>query len=188
MTRKKKSRKPGLASISTSKDKKAIATPSDKKPKKLKGRKPGSRQADAIKKSKQKVVSQDAKDPRIGSKKPIVLAKSPEISTKKPQVKTSAKPAPIAAIKVVDNAQALEQELYAIEDDQALQDIVAKQEQELALTNDEVDYFNEKMDRYHSLKQQLGWQDDDEVDSSTQDTDDEALWDKLDNNPLSDYE
>ncbi|GLX78665.1 Der GTPase-activating protein YihI [Thalassotalea insulae] len=188
MTRQKKSRKPGLAPASASKDKKDLATPSDKKPKKLKGRKPGSRQTDAIKKSKQKSAPQTNKDPRVGSKKPIMLTKAqaPEAANKAVKAKPAQRK--VAAIKVLDNTQALEQEFYAIEEDAQLQSIFAKQEQEQPLTNEEIDYFNEKMERYHNLQQQLGWSDEEESSEPTGETDEDALWDKLDNNHLSDYE
>ena len=57
-----------------------------------------------------------------------------------------------------------------------------KQEDELALTEQEVDYFNSMMERHQLLTEQMG------IDEETDDTDTPAsksseddLWDKLDN-------
>ncbi len=191
MTRSRKSRKPGAAPMSapSKEDKRKLLEPSNKKPKKHKGKVSGNRQQEAVKKPIQSSDNQANKDPRIGSKKPIVLTKTPKVA-EQPVVKTPAKSSPIAPIRVVDNTQALEEELFAIEDDQSLQDIISKQEQEKALTADEVDFFNEKMTRHQELTEKLGWDNDDEpeVEQKKTDNDENALWDKLDNNSFSDFD
>lgn len=189
MTRKRKSRNPGRAPVVASKeDKKKLDATSDKKPKKLKGKKPGSRQVEGKKQTSKSSTASANQDPRIGSKKPIVLTKNP--SAKAPVTKKASTKSPaIAPIKVIDNNKALEQELYAIEDDSQLQEIIDKQEQEIALSHEEVDYFNEKMERHQQLRELLGWDDDeDDDDQPNQVSDEDALWDKLDNNHLADYE
>ncbi|WP_206482967.1 Der GTPase-activating protein YihI [Thalassotalea sp. G2M2-11] len=188
MTRKKKSRKPGVAPVSAKKDDKTSIS-HDKKPKKHKGKKSGSRQLEASNKKQTSDTSASKKDPRIGSQKPIVLTKATQPQNK--SVKAAKTPEnKVAPIKVVDNSEALKQELYAIEDDQQLQSIIAKQEQEIALTEQEVDYFNEKMDRHQWLTTQLGWDEEEDITEAApkSDTDEDALWDKLDNNHLTDYE
>mgnify|MGYP000277132245 FL=1 len=46
------------------------------------------------------------------------------------------------------------------------------------------------MDRHSTLREKLGLDDDDETDSTEpqSEVDEDALWDKLDNNKFSDYE
>lgn len=197
MTRHKKSRKPGVAPRSSIKeDKKKTVEIADKKPKKFKGKAAGNRQQEAVNKHQKGQASTSQKDPRIGSKTPIVLTTNPS-QEKAPALKAKAKNSPIAAVKVIDNNAALEQELYAIEDDEKLQDILNKQELDQPLSKDEVAYFNEKMDRHQELREQLGWSDDeDEPEASeqsgrtknTKDIDEDALWDKLDNSTFSDFD
>ena len=198
MTRSRKSRKPGVGSIGLPKDdKKKSIVVSDKKPKKKTGKKPGNRQQEATNQQKNNTDSLNKKDPRIGSKKAIDLGLP---KTKQPAKSKSLKnkPSPIAAICEVEqptlDQSALEQEIYAIEDDQTLQSILEKQESDTGLTKDEVDYFNKKMTRHQQLREQLGWSDDEEdnVDESessqTQPSDEDDLWDKLDNNDFSEFE
>ncbi|WP_448565039.1 Der GTPase-activating protein YihI [Thalassotalea ganghwensis] len=191
MTRKKKSRKPGLAPLSASKDDKKIANVADKKPKKHKGKVSGNRQKEALKTNKNQPSAKTNKDPRIGSKKPIVLGN--ELNTTKAKTKTPAKKKveekPLAAIRVVDNQNELHQELEAIENDSKLQEILSKQEDDIILTEDEVDYFNEKMERHQAISEQLGLDQEEALDVEQSDAlDEEALWDKLDKTNLSDYE
>jgi len=192
MTRHRKSRKPGVAPSSAPKeDKKKQIEVSDKKPKKLKGKKPGNRQQEAQQKTRTHGAVNSAKDPRIGNKTPIVLTKNPTKAqqTIKLDKKTNIT---LPSVKVIDNTDALEEELYAIEADEKLQEIIDKQEVETSLTSEEVDYFNEKMDRHQTLRTKLGWDDDteeeDDIKSKTGSDDDDMLWDKLDNAKFSEYE
>jgi len=188
MTRKKKSRKPGVASIGIVKDdKNKVASPGDKKPKKKTGNKPGSRQLEGKKKNQKSPGSGVKKDPRIGSKTPIALGTPAQPMTKAPK-KAKVKASPIAAIRDVEPDTSLEQELYAIEEDAQLQTILEKQEDEIALTEAEVDYFNEKMTRHQELRELLGWDDEEEGESEQGPSSEDDLWDKFDNSDLSEFE
>ncbi len=76
------------------------------------------------------------------------------------------------------------QELENIEADDRLQVILAKQEDELELTKEEVNYFNELMERHQEISAQLDNEEEPTVSSKVKSEDD--LWDKLDNSSLSD--
>ena len=112
----------------------------------------------------------------------------------KPAKVTKTKQDPIAAIRVVnaeaeqDSVQELEplaQELENIEADERLQTILAKQEEALALTEQEVDYFNQMMDRHQKLTEKLAENEQPENElSSGNASSEEDLWDKLDNSSL----
>ncbi|MCO4800118.1 MAG: GTPase-activating protein [Colwelliaceae bacterium] len=190
MSRTRKSRKPGSAPISANKDdrKKAVEA-SDKRIKKKHGKAPGNRQKEALVKQNQGSSSSVKKDPRIGNKTPIVLTKLP-VSEKQAAPK-KAKKAPIAAIRMIDNHQAYEDEMYAIEADEKVQEILQKQEDEIALSETEIEYFNLKMDRHSTLREKLGLDDEDEseaTDKQNSEIDEDALWDKLDNNNFSEFD
>ena len=82
-----------------------------------------------------------------------------------------------------------EQELDAIEQDELLQSILAKQEDDIALTEQEVDYYNEKMERHQALSAELGLdEDEDASDESNSSDSEDDLWDKLDRPNFSDFE
>jgi ribosome assembly protein YihI (activator of Der GTPase) len=191
MSRSKKSRKPGTGSIGVAKDEKKKEkeiAPHSKKPKNKSGKQPGNRQQEAFDSGKNQQAQKTNKDPRIGSKKPIVLG-SP---TKKPpeqfKTKVKSKTSPIAAIRVIEPESSLEDELYAIEDDAQLQVILGKQDDDLELSEVEINYFNEKMTRHQTLRELLGLDDDEEDDNSkAKSNSEDDLWDKLDNSDLSDY-
>lgn len=195
MSRIKKSRKPSFVPTNATKDdKKKEVVVADRKPKKKNGKQSGNRQKEAIQVKQSSNGNNKAKDPRIGSKKPIDLGKPAVTAVVEKAKKT--KKVPIAPIREVTSEshddEALKQELYAIEDDTQLQNILAKQEDEIALTEAEVDFFNEKMARHEELRQALGWDDDEDEDVIVQKKsgiiDEEALWDKLDKPDLSDFE
>ena len=84
-----------------------------------------------------------------------------------------------------------EQELDAIEQDETLQSILAKQEDDIALTEQEVDYYNDKMERHQVLSAELGLDEDDDAsdsdESNSSDSEDD-LWDKLDRPNFSNFE
>ncbi len=190
MSRIKKSRKPGVGKREVIKEtSKKVATPAPRKPKKKSGKKAGNRQQEAFAQKKQHQGKSAPKDPRIGSKTPIDLAPSSVQKVVKPKKDTQT---PIAAIKVIEPVQTeqsvLEQELFAIEEDAQLQTILALQENDAALTEEQVDYFNEKMERHQQLREQLGWDEEDETEESTNNDSEDDLWNKLDNNDFSDYE
>jgi uncharacterized protein len=190
MSRKKKSRKPGIAPISANKEeRKKTVEVSNKRVKKKHGKAPGNRQQEAQAKQHQDTASKTNKDPRIGNKTPIVLTKA--VSVEKQSTPKQTKASPIAAIRAVDNQQAYQEELYEIEADARIQEILQKQDDEIALSEEEINYFNLKMDRHSILRDKLGLDDDDETESTEQpqaEVDEDALWDKLDNNKFSDFE
>lgn len=194
MARTKKSRKPGSAPTAKPKLSKVELANVEKRLRKKTGNKPGNRQQEAmlIKNSIQQ--SDKHKDPRIGSKTPIDLGGSVVQTKNKPVKVKKTTQDPIAAIRVV-NAEAeqnavqelvnLAQELENIEADERLQTILAKQEEALALTEQEVDYFNEMMERHQQLTEKLAEDEQPEDESSSDNaSSEEDLWDKLDNSSL----
>jgi len=194
MSRSKKSRKQGNGPIGVVKDdKKKIAVPVDRKPKKKNGKESGNRQKEAFDAGKGAQTPTERKDPRIGSKKLIDLG-GPAKKTEQPfKAKNKAKVdnSPIAAIRVVEADTSLEQELYAIEDDSRLQSIIAQEEEDSVLSNEDVDYFNEKMERHQQLRDLLGLDDEDDDESpatSNNKNSEDDLWDKFDNSDLSEFE
>lgn len=193
MSRSKKSRKPGGAPTAKPKLSKVELANVEKRLRKKTGNKPGNRQQEGkLENSSDQQLHQN-KDPRIGSKKPIELGGS-VVQAKKPIKQTKAKEYPIAAIRVVnaeaEEEQNLAQELENIEADERLQAILAKQEEELALTEQEVDYFNEMMERHQALTEKLAENEEPEDEPNKVDTSsEEDLWDKLDNSSLpSDFD
>tara|TARA_R110001592_G_scaffold201715_1_gene450863 strand:+ start:643 stop:1254 length:612 start_codon:yes stop_codon:yes gene_type:complete len=193
MARTKKSRKPGGAPTAKPKLSKVELANVEKRVRKKTGKKPGNRQQEAqLDKSSDQNANQN-KDPRIGSKKPIDLGgavKSAKLVAKatKPKQNSIAAIRPVSTVKSnndsVDVELSLAQELANIEADEQLQVILEKQEDELALTQEEVDYFNKLMDRHQQISAQL---DDEEEETSKPSTNSEDdLWDKLDNSSLSD--
>jgi ribosome assembly protein YihI (activator of Der GTPase) len=193
MSRSKKSRKPGSGSIGVLKDennKKVVLAP--RKPKKKNGNAAGNRQQEAFDSGKKQQGAVLNKDPRIGSKKPIDLgvpAKTPT-PPHKGISKTKVDNSPIAAIRVVEVDTSLEQELYAIEEDSRLQSILAQQEEDNELSNEDVDYFNEKMERHQQLRDLLGLDDEEEESPAVSETknSEDDLWDKFNNSDLSKFE
>lgn len=191
MSRSKKSRKPSSAPTAKPKLSKVELANVEKRLRKKTGKKPGNRQQEAMMVKKSDQQSPQSKDPRIGSKKPIELGGVVKVNNK-PAKTTKPKQDPIAAIRVV-NAEAeqnIAQELAAIEADERLQAILAKQEEELALTEQEVDYFNDLMERHELLAEKLAEDEEPEQELNSGDTDSaEDLWDKLDNSSLpSDFD
>ena len=208
MSRTKKSRTPSNTPPRAPKEKSnSVAEAPEKRSRKHKGKVPGNRQKEAyVQKDEQ--VSAANKDPRLGNKKPIDLTKAqapvkaPKPAKKsevdsilptKANKKVKAKPehSPIAAIRQIEasSEEKLADELDAIEQDERLLAIIAKQDDEIDLSENEVDYFNDKMDRHQELREALGLDDDeedydDEDDSNASSGD---VWDKLDNSDLSDF-
>ncbi|WP_426369557.1 Der GTPase-activating protein YihI [Pseudocolwellia sp. HL-MZ7] len=196
MSRVKKSRKPGVGKreVLSEADKKLIV-PTPKRAKKKVGKEPGNRQKEAFENKTQNQTNNAPKDPRLGSKVLIDLTPqaAPKVTTNTNKPKKE-KQSPIAAIRMVEPEKepnsALEDELYAIEDDQQLQSILALQEEDKSLSEEQIDYFNEKMERHQELRELLGWDDeeseDDEDDSQSKSSEDD-LWDSLDTTDLSKY-
>jgi ribosome assembly protein YihI (activator of Der GTPase) len=193
MSRSKKSRKPGGAPTAKPKLSKVELASVEKRLRKKNGKKPGNRQQEGVLVNNPRQQSDSNKDPRIGSKTPIDLGGSVVQAKTKPAKPIKIKQDSIAAIRVVNedteqsSAQEMNfaQELEHIEADERLQAILAKQEEELALTEQEVDYFNEMMDRHQQLSEKLAENEEPEDKSSSVDTNsEEDLWDKLDNSSL----
>jgi hypothetical protein len=198
MSRNKKSRKQGAGSIGAVKvkdDKKKVLVPVDRKPKKKTGKQAGNRQKEAFDSGLESQIQAENKDPRIGSKKlidlggPVTAAPQPFKAKVKNKVKVDN--SPIAAIRVIEADTSLEQELSAIEEDSRLQHILDQQEDDIALSNEDVDYYNEKMERHQQLREMLGLDDEDEdepAESVEKTKSGEDLWDKFDNSDLSEFE
>ncbi len=192
MARTKKSRKPGSAPTAKPKLSKVELANVEKRVRKKTGKKPGNRQQEAQPLQDSNQNTNKNKDPRIGSKKPIDLGGA--IKSKLAQPKSNktikVKQDPIAGIRPVSSDVAeveltLGQELDNIEADERLQAILVKQENELALTEEEVDYFNDMMERHQQISAQLG-EDEEEEPIRSSATSEDDLWDKLDNSSLSD--
>lgn len=185
MTRQKKSRKPGVGSSGASKkDKTLLEAVSDKKPKKKSGKPAGNRQQEALNKKKTHSGANAPKDPRVGSKKPIDLGAPVKVEMKTNKQTQSKKPS-VARVRVIEQGPTIAQQLAAIENDERLQLILAKQEDEEPLSEEEVSYYNEQMEQYETLSAQLPADEDAEQASKV---DDDDLWDKLDTSNFSDYE
>ena len=194
MARTKKSRKPGGAPTAKPKLSKVELASVEKRLRKKNGNKPGNRQQEAMLTKNLDQQSDKHKDPRIGNKTPIDLGGSAAQDKKKPAKVVKTQQDPIAAIRVVNAKQEqsaaeeivnIAQELENIEADERLQAILAKQEQELSLTEEEVDYFNELMDRHQQLSEKLGEDEEPEDEATHVDaSSEEDLWDKLDNASL----
>lgn len=195
MSRSKKSRKPGGAPTAKPKLSKQELAKVEKRIRKTTGKVAGNRQKEAVQSQADNKQQGGNKDPRLGSKTPIVLGKVVAKQDKPKQMNTkqnSEKSSVIASVRYVEDTVvelSAEQEIDAIEQDELLQNILAKQEDDIALTEKEVDYYNEKMERHQVLSAELGLDEDDDVsdESNGSDSEDE-LWDKLDRPDFSDFE
>lgn len=200
MSRSKKSRKPGGAPTAKPKLSKQELAKVEKRTRKTTGKVAGNRQKEALQEKTNGQQQGAKKDPRLGNKTPIALGNIVEKAEKSKQVKAqknSQAPAAIASIRYVENAEqelpvnnalSAGQQLDAIEQDETLQSILAKQEDDIALTEQEVNYYNDMMERHQALSTELGLEDDEPSDETTDNGSEEELWDKLDNNDLSDFE
>jgi len=216
MSRSKKSRKPGSAPTAKPKLSKVELANVEKRLRKKNGKKPGNRQQEGNQVKSTEQASIQHKDPRIGSKKLIDLgglgdsAITQTDKVNKPKITSTAKinktkqDSVIAAIRVAkpksdlrqkvetniehDSIEDLDLELSNIENDERLQDILAKQESDVELTEQDVDYYNEMMERHQQLTEKLGLIDEDTEDETNQRkvNSEDDLWDKLDGSSLSD--
>ena len=187
MSRKKKSRKPGSAPTAKPKLSKAELANVEKRVRKKTGKQAGNRQQEAKMDNNGAVNQQANKDPRLGSKKPIELGKI-AAKTEKAQKPVKA-PIPLAAVRPVSvsQEQSAQQALVAIEQDEKLQRIIAKQDDDIELNEAEVDYYNDMMERHQALTDELGI-DEEEVEQKSHSVDEESLWDKLDGHDFSDFD
>lgn len=188
MSRTKKSRKPASEPRAKPKLSKEALANVEKRVRKKTGKNPGNRQQEAQQKPLAS-SSSASKDPRLGSKKPIALGGSQQTQkTTKSSATKSSKAAgqeAVAAIRYAEPEADLAQQLADIEADEALQIILDKQEDDLALTEQEIAYFNELMERHQALSQALGITDETttERQSKASKRSEDDLWDKLDNTP-----
>jgi hypothetical protein len=195
MSRSKKSRKPGGAPTAKPKLSKQELANVEKRIRKSTGNVAGNRQKEAIQDKGANQQTAKQKDPRLGNKTPIVLDRiktqtqnKKQTTNKKSQVISDG----VAHVHVIENNDqqlSAEQELELIEQDQVLQDILAKQEDAKMLTEQEVGYYNQKMERHQLLSTELGLYDESvEVTDDNEEPSSEAeLWRKLDNTDLSDF-
>ena len=201
MSRSKKSRKPGGAPTAKPKLSKQELEKVEKRTRKSTGKVAGNRQKEAVQEQHNSTQSVK-KDPRLGNKTPIALGKIVAKVEKavKEKVAQNKKNDPIAPVRFIEPDLtelkditaspdlSAEEELEAIEQDEALQSILAKQEDDIALTEQEVDYYNYMMDRHQALSAELGLEDDDDSDDDKDNAiSEDGLWDKLDNTNLSDF-
>ena len=192
MSRTKKSRKPGTGSIGAVKDdKKKLVEPKPRRAKKSNGKEAGNRQKEASPKVINGQSSAKNKDPRIGNKTPIDLGKPVAAPIKAKVAKKVQDNSPIAAIRAVQSteSESLAEQLSRIEQDPRLLEILEKQDTELTLTSDEVNYFNSLMEQHEKISQELGHDEEDELVAAPAKSDSEdALWDKFDSSDLSKFE
>ncbi|ARD44099.1 Der GTPase-activating protein YihI [Colwellia sp. PAMC 21821] len=190
MSRTKKSRKPGTGSIGILKDdKKKLVEPKPRRAKKANGNEAGNRQKEATPKVINNQNSPKNKDPRIGNKTPIDLGKKVAAPIKAKPVKKVQDNSPIAAIRVVETGETLEAQLSRIEQDPRLLEILEKQDADIALTPEDVNYFNTLMEQHEKISEELGLDDDEEIVAPAKRSDSEDdLWDKFDNSDLSKFE
>jgi ribosome assembly protein YihI (activator of Der GTPase) len=197
MSRSKKSRKPGGAPTAKPKLSKQELATVEKRIRKSTGKVAGNRQKEAMQDQADNKQQSGNKDPRLGNKTPIVLGKVVAKQDKPKQLKTkqnSDKLSAVASVRFVEDTVvelSAEQEIDAIEQDELLQNILAKQEDDIELTEQEVDYYNEKMERHQVLSAELGLDEDEDTndnDLSTGSDSEDELWDKLDRLDFSDFE
>lgn len=194
MSRTKKSRKPGGAPTAKPKLSKQELAKVDKRIRKTTGKQAGNRQKEAIQEKANGNQQAGSKDPRLGNKTPIALGKIVAKAEKSSQekAKQSVKKSALASVRFIENTEtelSAEQALNAIEQDETLQSILAKQEDDIALTEQEVDYYNDMMERHQVLTAELGIDEDDEaIDEPNVSNSEDDLWDKLDNQDFSDFE
>lgn len=194
MSRSKKSRKPGGAPTAKPKLSKQELDKVDKRTRKTTGKVAGNRQKEAAPLQNESNQSSANKDPRLGNKTPIALGKIVAKAEKTTQATTPKKEQPLAAVRYVEEPTKVtispEQELEDIEQDQALLAILAKQEDDIELSEQEVDYYNEKIGRHEELSVELGIihsEEDDENEEPSKVSEDD-LWNKLDGHDFSDFE
>ena len=195
MSRSKKSRKPGGAPTAKPKLSKQELANVEKRIRKSTGNVAGNRQKEALQDKDVNQQTAKQKDPRLGNKTPVVLGKikiqtqtKKNIANKKSQVTPDA----LASVQVIENNDqqlSAEQEINLIEQDQALQDILAKQEDAKMLTEQEVVYYNQKMDRHQLLSTELGLYDESSelTDDNEEPVSEDELWRKLESTDFSDF-
>ncbi|ATY83091.1 GTPase-activating protein [Aeromonas veronii] len=135
---------------------------------KRKGLKAGSRQQ--VEQPKSKSGNSQSKDPRIGSRKPVVLVVDGK----------QKKPAALKAVKEKKLVMTPEQELASIENDDRLNDLLDRLDAGETLEAAEQAWVDQRVDRYQELMDELGIidNDDDEDDELPFDDGDDAEFDE----------
>ncbi|MGU5679984.1 Der GTPase-activating protein YihI [Aeromonas allosaccharophila] len=135
---------------------------------KRKGLKAGSRQQ--VEQSNNKSGNSQSKDPRIGSRKPVVLVVDDK----------QKKPAAPKAVKEKKLLMTPEQELASIENDDRLNDLLDRLDAGETLEAAEQAWVDQRVDRYQELMDELGIidNDDDEDDELPFDDGDDAEFDE----------
>ncbi|PTS74317.1 GTPase-activating protein [Aeromonas sp. HMWF036] len=135
---------------------------------KRKGLKAGSRQQ--VEQSNNKSGNSQSKDPRIGSRKPVVLVVDDK----------QKKPAAPKAVKEKKLVMTPEQELASIENDDRLNDLLDRLDAGETLEAAEQAWVDQRVDRYQELMDELGIidNDDDEDDDLPFDDGDDAEFDE----------
>ncbi|MCE9952032.1 MULTISPECIES: Der GTPase-activating protein YihI [Aeromonas] len=135
---------------------------------KRKGLKAGSRQQ--VEQSNNKSGNSQSKDPRIGSRKPVVLVVDDK----------QKKPAVPKAVKEKQLVMTPEQELASIENDDRLNDLLDRLDAGETLDAAEQAWVDQRVDRYKELMDELGIidNDDDEDDELPFDDGDDAEFDE----------
>ncbi|UDN23171.1 Der GTPase-activating protein YihI [Aeromonas veronii] len=135
---------------------------------KRKGLKAGSRQQ--VEQPKSKSGNSQSKDPRIGSRKPVVLVVDDK----------QKKPTAPKAVKEKTLVMTPEQELASIENDDRLNDLLDRLDAGETLEAAEQAWVDQRVDRYQELMDELGIidNDDDEDDELPFDDGDDAEFDE----------
>lgn len=144
---------------------------------KRKGLKAGSRQQ--VEQAGKKSGSKQAKDPRIGSRKPVALIVDEK----------SSKPVAPKAVKEKKLVMTPEQELASIENDDRLNDLLDRLDAGETLDAAEQAWVDQRVDRYQALMDELGIIDTDEdedgdfddveYEESSEPASEEELWERF---------
>ncbi|MGB5444114.1 MAG: Der GTPase-activating protein YihI [Psychromonas sp.] len=161
MSRIKKSRTAGnSAAKSNGPSSQAQDARENKRKSKLKGNKAGARNAIESKQTQQKNAKQAVNDKRIGSQKAVPLTTGKEIPaemvkvakvTAQAKLKEPKKQAPIK--------QSPEKELAAIENDERLNELLERLDNEETLSQTDQSWVDQQTARHQQLMKQLGWLD-----------------------------
>ena len=162
--------KPGQAPAKGKKSKRnesqesAQAARERKREAKRKGLKPGSRQG-AEQSGAGSKNSSVAKDPRIGSRKPVALVVEAKSKPAKPVVaKPEKTPEQLAEQQERLQRLKLEQELAALENNERLNTLLDRLDEDLAISADDEAWLDKMLERHQELLSELGIEDEDDED------------------------
>lgn len=172
MATRKKSRKTGLIGVRKTPDFKREEK--EKRSKKNLGKPAGSRN-NQVKNGSEGSKGKVNKDPRLGSKKPIVLLAQPLKDSELKEKKVS--------------HFSPEQELNSIESDQKLTDLLAQVDDGITLTKVEKNYVDKKLQRHKALCEILGIDDEIETNSEISKVDEDIFdtFEKIDVSKFKDF-